>query len=321
MTALTQAITYALFHFLWQGTLVALLLWAGLFVSRKASPNVRYLLSCAAMILLFLLPVFTVGRAYEFPGATPAPARAESPESMSGIFGGLVYSESEARGSWLTAASDWAITAWACGVLILSFRMAWGAGRLCVLRRQAVPASESIRTMVSRLSARIGVRNVQIFTSSIADVPSAIGWIRPLILLPATAITGLSPAQLEAVVAHELAHIRRHDYLVNLLQMIVEALLFYHPAVWWVSGRIRHERELCCDDLAVRSCGDALCYARALATLEKLRGLKPDLAMASTGGPLLYRIQRLVMQEAQTIHRRAPRQSWLYSRLGSSAWR
>jgi beta-lactamase regulating signal transducer with metallopeptidase domain len=107
-------------------------------------------------------------------------------------------------------------------------------------------------------------------------------------------ILGLTPQQLGAVLAHEIAHIQRYDYLVNILQIMAETLLFYHPAVWWASGRIRHERELCCDDLAVRSCGDALCYARALTTLEKLRALSPSMAMGSTGGSLFYRIQRLM---------------------------
>jgi TonB family protein len=98
---------------------------------------------------------------------------------------------------------------------------------------------------------------------------------------------------LEAILAHEIGHIKRYDYLVNMLQMLVETLLFYHPAVWWTSKKIRIERELCCDDLAVRFSGNALRYARALTTLEKLRLRAPGVAMASTGGPLLYRIQRL----------------------------
>jgi hypothetical protein len=104
---------------------------------------------------------------------------------------------------------------------------------------------------------------------------------------------GLTPLQLEAILAHEIGHIRRYDYLVNMAQMAAETLLFYHPAVWWASKRIRIERELCCDDLAVQYSGNALRYARALTTLEKLRLKSPAVAMASTGGPLLYRIQRL----------------------------
>jgi hypothetical protein len=104
----------------------------------------------------------------------------------------------------------------------------------------------------------------------------------------------VTPQQLEALIAHELAHVRRHDYFVNVLQMVVETLLFYHPAVWWVSSRIRYERELCCDDLAVRSCGNAVSYARALARLERLRTDGPTLAMGSANGALFHRIQRLL---------------------------
>jgi TonB family protein len=114
-----------------------------------------------------------------------------------------------------------------------------------------------------------------------------------VILLPAATLAGLEPEQLQAVLAHEIAHIRRHDYLVNLAQTLVETLLFYHPAVWWTSARIRHERELCCDDAAVAACGDAIVYARALTCLERLRVTTPRLALGSTGGSLLYRIQRL----------------------------
>jgi TonB family protein len=137
-------------------------------------------------------------------------------------------------------------------------------------------------------------RRVRVLLSVMSDSPSVVGWLRPVILLPAATLAGLTPLQLEAILAHEIGHIRRHDYLVNILQMVVETMLFYHPAVWWTSKRIRLERELCCDDLAVQFSGNALRYARALTTLEKLRLRTPAIAMASTGGPLLYRIQRLV---------------------------
>src|SRR5262249_33339444 len=124
-----------------------------------------------------------------------------------------------------------------------------------------------------------------------------IGWIRPLILLPLTAMTGLAELQLQAILAHELAHIRRHDYLVNLLQTTVETILFYHPAVWWISHQIRIERENCCDDQAVEVCGDTVGYARALAQLEELRLQMPERAIAATVGTLLQRIQRLLEPE------------------------
>ena len=137
-------------------------------------------------------------------------------------------------------------------------------------------------------------RPVRLLESASVAVPTVIGWLRPVVLMPASALAGLSPEQVQAILAHELAHIRRHDYLVNLLQTLVETLLFYHPAVWWLSRRIRAEREHCCDDLAVSLCGDPYTYARALADLEGLRTPSVPLALAATGGSLLERVRRLV---------------------------
>src|SRR4030095_13888079 len=119
--------------------------------------------------------------------------------------------------------------------------------------------------------SRVLFRSVHVVESIAVEVPTVIGWMRPVILLPVAAVAALTPAQVEAILAHELAHIRRHDYAVNLLQTTAETLLFYHPAVWWISKRIRAEREHCCDDVAVRVCGDAVSYAHALAELEAWR--------------------------------------------------
>jgi hypothetical protein len=128
------------------------------------------------------------------------------------------------------------------------------------------------------------------------DVPMVIGYLRPAILLPASALLNLTPQQLEAVLAHELAHIRRHDYAVNLLQNLVEGLLFYHPAVWWVGKQVRAEREQCCDDLAVPVCGGVRQYAQALTAMEEARMPAPGAALAANGGPLMQRIRRLLRQ-------------------------
>jgi len=135
---------------------------------------------------------------------------------------------------------------------------------------------------------------VRMLSTSAIDVPTVIGWWRPAVLVPVSACLQLSPAQLEAVLAHELAHIRRHDYLVNALQNVVETVLFYHPAVWWLSGRIREEREQCCDDLAVSVCEDRVMYARALVLLEESRQQSPAFGLAATGGSLLTRVHRLL---------------------------
>src|SRR5205823_6807755 len=129
--------------------------------------------------------------------------------------------------------------------------------------------------------------------SALVEVPTLVGWLWPVILLPASAISGLAPAELEAILVHELAHVRRHDYLINLLQTGVETILFYHPAIWWLSRRVRQEREHCCDDIAVSLCGDPIAYARALSTMEELRA-SPRWAIAAHGGSLIVRIRRIV---------------------------
>ncbi len=187
--------------------------------------------------------------------------------------------------------------------MLFSLRLVWAARRISTLRRQSERPEAAVLALVARLQERMKLaRPVRVMITVAADCPSVVGWIRPALLLPAATIIGLTPQQLEAVLAHELAHILRYDYVANMLQTVVETLLFYHPAVWWVSGRMRQERELCCDDLAVAACGDALCYARALTRLERLRVSAPGLAglaLGSTGGPLLYRIRRIMGEAAQ----------------------
>jgi uncharacterized protein involved in exopolysaccharide biosynthesis len=135
---------------------------------------------------------------------------------------------------------------------------------------------------------------VRLLKSALVEVPTVIGWVRPVILLPAATLAGLTPGQLETILAHELAHVRRLDYVVNAFQCLVEALMFYHPVAWWISRCIREERENCCDDLVINVCGDRVGYARALATLEGLRAELPEWAFAASGGSLLNRIRRLV---------------------------
>ena len=124
-----------------------------------------------------------------------------------------------------------------------------------------------------------------------------VGYFRPVILLPVSLITSIPAAQLEAILAHELAHVQRHDFAVNLLQTLIETLFFYHPAVWWLSHRIRVERENCCDDLAVSVLDNRVEYGRALLALEELRGTTTSLALGVRGGSLLDRIQRLVRRD------------------------
>ena len=166
------------------------------------------------------------------------------------------------------------------------------------LRRRGVcAAAESWQSLLDRLAARLRLsRPVMLLESCLAEVPVVIGYVRPVILMPVGLLAGLPAGQIESILLHELAHIRRHDYLVNLMQIVVESLVFYHPAVWWISGVMRAERENCCDDLVVATQGDAFAYAAALTALEQNRGTVREAVLAATGGSLVKRVRRLLIQ-------------------------
>jgi beta-lactamase regulating signal transducer with metallopeptidase domain len=189
---------------------------------------------------------------------------------------------------------------WLIGMAVTALRLVAGAFNVCRLRRSGrTMVSEDVQALLAATAKRLGVRRaVEIATSSLVNGPIVIGWLKPLILLPVTSLTGLTTEQLEAVLAHELAHIRRFDFLVNLLQTIVETVFFYHPAVWWVSRRMRIHREDCCDDQAVSVVATRVAYASALLKLYELQGgaRVPDsgMVLSATGGSLKKRIHRVL---------------------------
>jgi uncharacterized protein (TIGR03435 family) len=193
---------------------------------------------------------------------------------------------------------SWVVAIWLAGALVFWVRLTGGWAVAARMRSTLVrPAPPEWRRILGELGTRIGVsRPVRLLVSALVQVPTVVGWLRPVVLVPVGALAGLPAEQMEALLIHELAHIRRHDYLVNILQSVAEALLFYHPAVWWVSGHIRAEREMCCDDIAAQASGDVLLYARALAELESYRPTHLSAAVAANGGSLADRIARLLGQ-------------------------
>lgn len=291
------ALGWTLLHFLWQGALIALLLGAANLLLRSASASLRHGASCVAMLLMVAAGITT----FVWLSAGSAPDSAASPgtyESVVRTTATPVFAiDSPFRlKQWLEGHLAWLVSVWFLGVVMLSLRTAGGWTFAQTLKHRGNrPADPSWQQTLARLASRLGIhRNLTLRESTLAGVPAVIGWLRPVILLPVSALAGLTPQMMEVILAHELAHIRRHDYLLNMLQTAIETLLFYHPAVWWVGKRIRQERENCCDDLAVTACGDALTYARALTALEQLRCASPQLAMAATGGSLYARIRRLL---------------------------
>jgi len=283
---------WTMLHFLWQGTLIAALLSVVRgFPGRRDSAPVQYAAACAAMVLMAAAPVVTF---FLLPGtAATTVAAVASPVTPVAL---------AASASSLPDPTPWERLSpylggiWLAGMLLMSLRLCglWiAAGRL---RTQEAKASGAEwQPVMKRIMARMGVaRPVRLLVSARMEAPAVIGWLRPAILVPVGALAGMPAEHVEAILAHELAHVRRHDYLVNLLQSVAEALLFYHPAVWWVSSRIRIEREHCCDDLAVQATGgDVLTYARALADFEYCRPAHAH-AMAANTGSLPDRIRRLL---------------------------
>jgi uncharacterized protein (TIGR03435 family) len=194
---------------------------------------------------------------------------------------------------------SWVVAIWFTGATVFSLRLlgAWILTGRFRSRMVRPPSAEWQRTF-DRLKTRISIaRPVRLLVSGRVPAPAAIGWLRPIVLVPVGALAGLPAAQIEALLLHELAHIRRHDYLLHILQSAVEAVFFYHPAVWWISSHMRAERELCCDDMAVSLTGDPVVYAHALAEFDSARWMHPAV-MAANGGSLADRIARLLGQQS-----------------------
>ena len=305
-----QALGWALLHFLWQGALVGAVAAIALRLLRRSAADVRYVVASVALSLMATLPVVTGVQAFRAARVDHSITAVRPGEIRPDVTRMAAARVDEARVDGVTTQATnqtvslaslerWlplVVIAWMAGVAILAIRLVGGWLWLQRMKSHgAVPADAALQAVVRRLSRSLHLaRTITLLRSPGVDVPTVIGWLRPTVLLPMSALSGLSPVQVEAILAHELAHVRRHDYLVNLLQTLLETLLFYHPAVWWISRQIRRERENCCDDLAVGLCGDRVVYARALADLEAHRGPGARVALAASGGALLERVRRLL---------------------------
>jgi GWxTD domain-containing protein len=297
----THALGWTLVHFCWQGLIICILLASVLSFLPAQASKLRYAAGCVAMTFMFLLPLITFGVLMVDQPDERQPAIATSSQ-----YPGFVANVStvESAEPWISKCEsvlDRNLPAvdgfWIVGVVVLLLRLNLGLMAIGLWKSTGIePASSEFIETLHMLRVRLGIeRAVKLLNSARVSSPIVIGWMRPAILLPLGCMSGFSQTQIEAILAHELAHIRRHDFLVNLLQSIVETLFFYHPAVWWVSSQMRREREHCCDDLAVEFTGDRVAYASALSHLEQRRGaLVPNGAVAATGGMLKKRIERLL---------------------------
>jgi TonB family protein len=289
-----RALGQSLVQFVWQGAAIAAIVGALLMMLRRSSPQARYLVAVAGLAAMAAAPAITIVSTWRDAPAVMIDLQLQPIDATATL--PAIPAAGTTLSAWLDAQLPLIVVTWCAGVLLLTVHLIGGWWRLTRIARRAAPiVTGRLAATLPAIAGRLGVvKKVRLVESALVRVPSVIGWIRPVVVLPVSALAGLPPAHLDAILAHELAHVRRGDFVVNLVQCVVETLLFYHPAVWWVSRRIRVEREQCCDDMAAALSPTRAAYARALTSLEELQHRVRPVAVAATGGELLQRIRRLL---------------------------
>jgi beta-lactamase regulating signal transducer with metallopeptidase domain len=283
--AMADRIGWMLLHSVWQLTLIAIACAIVLRLLPVRASNARYVVGWLALLAMVIAPALTfAGVGLNDSGVVRLIAeRLGVLRSLLGrrILPGITI-------------------VWFLGVTFFCARLCIGLVAIRGLRRDLSEITYGVATIAHRMAARLGVQRViTVAESGRIHVPMTIGYLRPLVLFPAACLSGLSTQETQFLLAHELAHIRRHDYLQNIVQCVIEGLLFYHPAMWWVSSVVRREREYCCDDLVLGALEDPANYARTLLAVEQRR-TSYSLAQAATDGPLLRRVQRMLGSSADS---------------------
>lgn len=320
--AFIKALGWTLLHSLWQGMVVFLVLWVVLKIIKEQSPQVRYSLALSTLVIWVIWmtstflnylpqsldqPVITTEILPEGPKLIapqePVIATGELTASTTKNWEHGVRAFEQQFAVFAERAAPFLVKIWMIGVLLFGLRMLASIYYTYRLKHiQTQPLPQIWQAELQHLAGQLGItQTVKLLESAKVDVPLIIGHLRPVILLPVGALTGLTPEQVQAVLAHELAHIRRYDFLINMILSGLEVLLFYHPAFWWIANVIRRERENCCDDIAVAACGNPRFYARTLLIMEEKRQ-QQSLAMAFQGDKhqLLNRIKRICLSPQHT---------------------
>jgi len=303
-----RALGWALAHSLWQGALAALLLL--ILLPRLQMARQRYWAAYGALLIVLIPAIGTFMWKFEPNALTASPFGAVETLASTSFFIENQLIETtigESFSRWLEANHALIVAIWLIGFVFFLLRLGGGLWQVHRLRTRGVNAPEAIwQEKLRALGRQIGVsRSVNLFESAWVHTPLTIGWLKPAILLPISFVNQLSPAEVEAVLAHELAHIARRDWVFNLLQAFVESLFYYHPAVWWISQVIRRERENACDDTALAATGNPLAFARALVQVQEMAASVPALSLAMSGKrrrPLLDRVRRILNQAPQQQH-------------------
>ncbi len=304
MTSMLSSFVYvlgwSLIHFLWQGLLIGAATAIALVLLRDSRPQIRYAIGCIALALCLVVPAIGTARGLLSPAFAVSSAGSESIRAMTFT----ADASSAGFDSWQSILQPWLPTiviAWSMIAGMLALRMMMGLAWIGRIVRSRSSAGDAVwQSRLDELARAFGIeRAIRLRVVAELESPAVAGWWRPAVLVPASLIARMPPELLEALLAHELAHIRRHDYLVNMMQSAIEALLFYHPIVWWISRRIRVEREQIADALAAEALGEPRRLAVALNELALFQTESPAFAMnrlasSANGGNLMSRIQNLL---------------------------
>jgi beta-lactamase regulating signal transducer with metallopeptidase domain len=293
-----QRFAGSLLHFVWQGAVIALITAIGLRMLRHRSAEARYAFAIGGLTAMLAAPLFTVAFYSQTGAVTQRIILALSSASTS-IEGGRHPATALQTSLW----AQRILLTWCVGVIVFAARLVVGWRLSWRLVRSAEEIlAPGVMEIFGSVREKLGLdRPIRLLAHVRLDSAIVVGWLRPVVLLPVSLISGFTPDQLRAILAHELAHIRRHDFIVNILQRCVESILFYHPAVWWLSKRIRAEREHCCDDIAIRVCGSRRIYAEALIEMERSRQPRPILTVAAADGVVLQRFRRVLGMSTSVV--------------------
>ncbi len=322
-STIIRALGYVLFHSLWQFSIIAILMYYAQI--RLKSAKARYL---AGMIALCLMMILAIVSFHLYQGPTLSAHFSDNPSGADAVClsdssdinstqnGGLMaYLPTWPNTPWMDKGAPYFVFVWLLGLLLLAFRLGAGLWGLQNLKRWAKPLKEpKWENGLQQLKVKLGIkRPVSLLASTLVHGPLVSGWIKPIIYLPIGMINQLSVQEIEAVLAHELAHITRQDWILNLIQTIIESIFYYHPAVWWISSVVRQERENCCDDIALQLTQNRLCYAKTLLRIQELAtpASSVGLVLGMDGGTsalhpdkrrmfLLERIRRILNQPQPT---------------------
>lgn len=303
---LTYALGWTVVHSLWQGIIIAAIMALLLAILKDKTANRRFWIANVALLAMGISSAFTLFWLMDNQAETM-----ENPQKMLILLRGGIESQSPENQSFINTISLFfnqhlgiIVLIWLIGVAFFALRLVGGLMYIEMLKtRHLTPLSNEWQSRMNMFKNRLGIqKTIALMESALVGVPMTIGWLKPMILLPIGTINGMSVAQVEAILAHELSHIQAKDYILNIFQTIIEILFYYHPAVWWISANIRAERENRCDDVAVKLCGNSLTYAKALLALQEMQHQNIrtyGLAMTFSTkrkGILLKRVKRILNQ-------------------------